>query len=260
MSVGTVGGPKGNVSVDRTSVLEWVAPAVKSTVGSKFLVAITGLILVGFLLGHFAGNALVFKGRDAINTYARGLRDLGWLLWVARGGLLAAFIVHIYLGTTLTMRNWAARPERYQFQATMRATFASRTMLFSGLVILAFTIYHLAHYTFAVVQTAPDGRNFHELVQRGWDPAHPTAPRYDVYNMVVFGFSNVWISATYIIAQLILGLHLSHGIASTFQTLGWNSPKYWPMIRNIGWLVSAIIVLGNISIPVAVMAGWVPPV
>jgi len=260
MSAGTVSRPKGTVSVDNTPALDWMTSAVKTTVGTKFVVAITGLLLVGFLIAHFAGNSLIFKGRDAINAYARGLRDLGWLLWAARIGLLTIFAVHVFLGIKLNLRNKAARPDKYQHPSTLRASLASRTMLLSGLVILAFAIYHLAHYTFTVVQMAPSGQNFHELVQTGWNPHDPTEPRADVYNMVVYGFSNVWISASYIIAQLILGLHLSHGIASTMQTLGWNSPKYWPMIRNLGWLVTAIIVIGNMTIPVAVLMGRIPPI
>src|SRR5262245_44909640 len=123
MSAGTISRPKGTVSVDNATALEWVGPAFQTTVGSKFLVAITGLMLVGFLIAHVAGNALIYKGPDSLNAYAKGLRDLGWLLWVARIGLLVVFVVHIYLATSLTMRNMAARPERYQFQATVRATF-----------------------------------------------------------------------------------------------------------------------------------------
>ena len=230
---------------------------LESTIGSKYLVAITGLILVGFLLAHFAGNALVFKGRDALNTYARGLRDLGALLWIARGGLLLAFVVHIYLGIKLNLRNKAARPDKYQHPATVRALFALRTMLLSGMLILAFTVYHLAHYTFGVTQHGPNGVNFHDMVEVGWNPKNPADPRYDVYAMVIAGFSNPWVSISYIIAQLILGLHLSHGIASTMQTFGWNSPRCWPTIRFVGLLVTAVIVLGNISIPVAVWSGMV---
>jgi succinate dehydrogenase / fumarate reductase cytochrome b subunit len=259
MSAGSVSRPKGRISVDQPASLDvnWFGPVLKSTVGSKYLVAITGLMLVGFLLAHFAGNALVFKGRDALNTYARGLRDLGALLWVARIGLLVVFVVHIYLAVKLSLRNKAARPDKYQHPATVRASFASRTMLLSGLLILVFTVYHLAHYTFAVTQHGPSGENFHDMVETGWNPKNPAEPRYDVYAMVIHGFSNPWVSISYIVAQLILGLHLSHGISSTMQTIGWNSPRCWPMIRCIGLTITAIIVLGNISIPAAIWAGWV---
>lgn len=257
MSAGTISRTKGVISVDANASSSRLLVPLASTVGQKYLVAVTGLLLVGFLVGHFAGNALIFKGRDALNAYARGLRDLGGLLWAARIGLLVTFVAHIAIATRLNLRNQAARPEAYHYRRFTRASFASRTMLLSGLVVLAFTVYHLAHYTFAIAQTTPDGRNFHQLVQTDWDPLDRAKERADVYRMVVLGFSNVWISVAYIAAQLVLGLHLSHGISSTFQTLGWNSPRWWPLIRNLGWLVTAAIVLGNISIPIAVLAGWV---
>jgi len=257
MSAGTLSRTKGVISVDASSSPGGLGAPFGSTVGQKYLVAATGLILVGFLLGHFAGNALIFKGRDALNAYARGLHDLGALLWVARIGLLVAFIVHVTVATRLNLRNRAARPEPYQYRRFTRATLASRTMLLSGLMILAFLLYHLAHFTFAVTQQTPDGRNFHQLIQTDWDPLDRAKPRADVYRMVVFGFQNVWVSLTYIAAQLVLALHLSHGVSSTFQTFGCSSPRCWPLIRNVGWLVTAVIVLGNISIPVAVWMRWV---
>jgi succinate dehydrogenase / fumarate reductase cytochrome b subunit len=257
MSAGPISRTKGVISVDANAGPGRLLAPLATTVGQKYIVAVTGLILVGFLVGHFAGNALIFKGRDALNAYARGLRDLGALLWVARIGLLVAFVVHIAVATRLNLRNKAARPEPYRYRRFTRATFASRTMLLSGLVILAFTLYHLAHYTFAVTQHAPDGTSFHQLVQTDWDPLDRAKPRADVYRMVVLGFQNVWVSLIYVAAQLVLALHLSHGVGSTFQTLGWNAPRYGPLIRNLGWLLTAVIVLGNISIPAAVLAGWV---
>lgn len=249
MSVGTLPPHKGAAVSARTPLATWLMPALGSTIGSKMLVAITGLMLVGFLCGHLAGNLLIFKGPEAINAYAKGLKDLGGLLWVARIGLLGAFVLHVGLAVRLQMRNRSARPERYQYTGTVQASAASLTMLYSGLLVLAFVVYHLAHYTLGLVHGADSGANLLEL--------HDPLGRHDVYRMVVIGFSKWWVSLSYIVAQLVLWFHLSHGISSVFQTLGLNAPKYWPIIRGAGLLLATTIVVGNISIPLAVLLGWV---
>jgi succinate dehydrogenase / fumarate reductase cytochrome b subunit len=249
MSVGTLPPHKGAVATAKTPLSAWLFPALASTIGSKFLVALTGMMLVGFLCGHLAGNLLIFKGQDALNAYAKGLKDLGGLLWVARLGLLGAFVLHIFLAVRLQMRNRSARPERYQHSGTVQASTASVTMLYSGLLILAFVIYHLAHYTLGLVHASDSGGNLLEL--------HDKLGRHDVYTMVLTGFSKWWVSLSYIVAQVVLWFHLSHGISSVFQTLGLNAPKYWPIIRGAGLLLATIIVVGNISIPTAVLLGWV---
>lgn len=248
MSIGTLPPQKGPISSAKSSVLSWLLPALRSTIGSKFLVAITGLMLVGFLLAHLSGNLLIFKGQDAINNYAKMLKDLGPGLWVMRIGLLTVFVVHVGLAIKLTRRNAAARPEKYQFNATVQASSASRTMVYTGLLILAFVVYHLAHYTLGWVQTK-NGTNFLNL--------HDQLGRHDVYAMVVAGFSNPLVTLSYIIAQVILAFHLSHGISSVFQTLGWNTPRYSSLIRCGGLLVTAVIVGGNILIALAVQTGFV---
>jgi succinate dehydrogenase / fumarate reductase cytochrome b subunit len=252
MTVGNLPARKGRAYVSKTSKPSGLLKTFTSTIGSKFVVAVTGLLLVGFLFAHLAGNLLIYSGRDGINSYAKGLRDLGPMLWLARIALLSIFALHICLALRLKRRNVTARPEGYQFNATVQASLASRTMLLSGLVILAFVIYHIAHYTMGWVHTTADGRHFLDLR----DPLG----RNDVYSMVVAGFSQWWVSATYIIAQLILGLHLSHGISSIFQTLGWSTPRYWPTIRCVGLTATALLVIGNISIPIAVLSGIVKPV
>src|SRR2546427_783475 len=148
----------------RAAIRETLLPALGTTVGHKYLVALTGLALTGFVIAHMTGNLLVFKGRDALNSYALFLKDHGGLLWAARLGLLAAFVLHIALAVRLTLRNRAARPQAYVYEDTVQASVASRTMIWSGLAILAFVIFHLLHYTFgAVFATAPDGTNFLDL-------------------------------------------------------------------------------------------------
>ncbi len=239
-------------------------PALGTTVGSKYLVALTGLALSGFVVAHMSGNLLIFKGRDALNTYAKFLKDQGMILWAARLGLLAVFVLHLWLALRLTLRNRDARPVRYVHEDTVQASWASRHMALTGLVILAFLIFHLLHYTFGLVAaTTPDGRNFLDLHEsaraaaQGAGPIDPARGRHDVYAMTVYGFRNVWVSVAYIVAQVFLGLHLSHGIASTFQSTGWCAPRVWPVIRTVGVAIALIVMIGNIAMPLAVMTGEV---
>jgi succinate dehydrogenase / fumarate reductase cytochrome b subunit len=229
----------------------WLFAALGTTVGQKYIVALTGLALTGFVLMHMAGNLLLFRGREALNAYALFLKERGALLWVARGGLLIVFVVHIWLGIRLTLRNRAARPTRYAYEDTVQASWASRTMIWSGLVILAFVIFHLMHYTFGLVAaTAPNGQNFLTLNDH---PSDPARGHHDVYAMTVYGFRVVPVAIAYIVAQLFLGLHLSHGVSSTFQSLGWNAPRWWRLIRGIGLAIALAVVIGNIAMPLAVM-------
>jgi succinate dehydrogenase / fumarate reductase cytochrome b subunit len=233
----------------------WLFAALGTTVGSKYLVALTGLALTGFVIVHMAGNLLLFRGRDALNSYALFLKDRGALLWLARAGLLATFVLHIWIAVRLTRRNRAARPARYAYDDTVQASWASRTMIWSGLVILAFVVFHLLHYTFGLVAaTAPDGRNYLDLSE-SLVQATPKDPgkRHDVYAMTVYGFRNVVISIAYIVAQLFLGLHLSHGVSSSFQSLGWTAPRWWRVIRTLSLTVALAVVVGNIAMPLAVM-------
>ena len=242
-------------NASRQRMSRWLFAALGTTVGSKYIVALTGLALTAFVVVHMAGNLLIFRGRDALNSYALFLKDRGGLLWLARGGLLAMFVLHIWLAVRLTLRNRAARPTRYAYEDTVQASWASRTMIWSGLVILAFVIFHLMHYTFGLVAaTAPDGTNFLALSDNPGDPARG---HHDVYAMTVYGFRNVAVSIAYIVAQLFLGLHLSHGVASTMQSLGWSAPRWWWVIRSVGLTIALAVVAGNIAMPLAVMTGLV---
>jgi succinate dehydrogenase / fumarate reductase cytochrome b subunit len=223
-------------------------PLVKSSVGSKYVMALTGLGLMFFVLGHMAGNLLVFAGRDALNSYAHALKHAPVLLWTVRSGLLAIFVVHVVLGIRLTLQNTAARGTPYVYEDTVEANWASRHMMLTGLVILAFLLYHLAHFTFGWVAKAdlPLGvrSNYLDLV----DPAG----RQDVYAMVIYGFRNPWITLSYLIAQGFLGLHLWHGGSSWFQSLGLNAPRYEGVVHRIGPIVATVVVVGNCSMPLAI--------
>jgi succinate dehydrogenase / fumarate reductase, cytochrome b subunit len=215
-----------------------------SSIGAKSIMALTGLGLTFFVIAHMLGNLQLFLGPDALNAYAAKLKDMPELLWLARLGLLAIFAIHIALGIWLWLNNRQARPVPYVYQNTRAATVASRTMLYSGLVLLAFVVFHLAHYTFGWLY--PDYLTFRDPKQR-----------FDVYRMTVEGFRVWWVSLAYIVSMLFLGLHLSHGIASTAQSLGINHPRYNPWIKNGGLALAVILTVGNIAMPVAVLLGVV---
>ena len=232
----------------RTGLAAWFQPYLTSTVGQKVLVAVTGSMLIGFVVAHMLGNLQVFAGRDKLNEYAKTLKSFGPLLWVMRGGLLTVFLVHILLALSLKKRSIDARPIRYVYDNVIQATLASRTMVQTGLLIFLFVLYHLAHFTLGWTQTA-DGTNFLAL--------HDDKGLHDVYAMVIAGFSNPLVSAIYLAAQAVLFLHLSHGIASVAQTLGLNTPRTAGAWRCAGLTIAGLIFIGNASIVVAVWTGLV---
>lgn len=213
----------------------------RSTVGKKLLMALTGLGLTFFVLGHLSGNLLLFKGREAMNAYAHWIQSQGPLLWLARGGLLATFLLHIVLGVQLRQQARAARPVRYAFDETLQASWASRTMIITGLVVLSFVIFHLLHFTFGAIQP----QNF--LLQDG--------EHRDVYGMVVRGFQNHLVSLLYVVSVGLLAFHLSHGLSSMVQTLGFHHARYWPWVQRAGIVVAWSIFAGFASLPAAVLLG-----
>jgi succinate dehydrogenase / fumarate reductase cytochrome b subunit len=260
---------------------------VRSSLGSKYVMAVTGFLLIGFVITHMAGNLLLFAGPDALNSYAHALKDKPALLWTARLILLLIFVVHVVLGIRLTLQNKAARPVPYACEDTLQASWASRHMLLTGLVLLAFVIYHLAHFTLGVVPTqntaaahyTPQGRvdlhspqNYLELAEtrlpgeRNYKPTDKPLGsldskkedvRQDVYSMVIAGFRNPWVSLSYLVAMAFLGLHLWHGGSSWFQSLGLNHPRYNTIIQAIGPLLAIVVVAGNCSIVLSVWLGIV---
>lgn len=221
---------------------------VNSLIISKILVAISGLMMVGFILGHTAANILVYLGpdlgRELLNAYGAGLRETPLLLWGARGGLIVALIVHVLLTIKLVMLNKSAKPVNYKVKNYKRATFASQGMAIFGLVILFFLIYHLMHYTFGV--THPEFMEF--LDEKG---------RHDVYRMVITGFQQPLISVFYVIAVIGLGFHLKHGIQSMIHTLGISSNKIMANTRKISNLLSIAITILLAFIPISILLGLV---
>jgi succinate dehydrogenase / fumarate reductase cytochrome b subunit len=215
----------------------------RSSIGAKAVMAITGAMLFLFLMGHLAGNLLVFKGQDALNSYAQGLQNLGAGLWVIRSGLLAVFLLHIATAMRLHHGNREARPVAYYHEDTVQATWASRYMMMTGLVVLAFVIYHLLHFTFH--QFAPRGIGLDE------------EGRKDVYGMVIAGFSNSAITLSYIAAQVVLLFHLLHGISSAFQSLGWNNKTINPLVKKGLPALAVLIAFGNMTIALSIWLGMV---
>lgn len=198
--------------------------------------AVTGLIGYGFVLGHMVGNLQMFLGPEQMNHYAVVLRQLGGLLYVARITLVVAVLLHIAAAYQLTRMSLESRPIRYEHWKDVGSNYASRTMRWSGPILLLFLIYHLLDFTFG--------------------PTNPDFVPGDVYGNVIASFSVWYISAFYFVAMLALGLHLYHGAWSMFQSLGLNNPKYDPLIRKLTLAITLIVVIGFLSIPVAVMTGY----
>ncbi len=233
-------------ALTRTASAYW-----QSSIGKKLVVAITGLAMVLFLAGHLTGNLLMYAGRDAFNEYAEFLKNAGHgaLIWVARIGLLVVVVLHVWATILLTRENKKARKNEYECKTVIQTTKSARLMIWSGLTILAFIIFHLLHFT--VRLTYDDA----ELV----DPLDPE--RFDAYGMVIRGFEagflNFIVVLFYIVAMTCLCSHLSHGVGSIFQTLGLRSKKSSELIRKISIGYAVVIWLGFISIPIAIFLGFV---
>jgi succinate dehydrogenase / fumarate reductase, cytochrome b subunit len=228
-----------------SALLKSLSAFLGSSIGKKLLVALTGAVLVLFVLGHMIGNLLIFAGPDAINEYGHFLQTMlhGAGVWIARAGLLVCAVVHVVLTVQLTRENRAARTQRYGVNATLRASGSSRIMIVSGLTLLAFIIYHLLHFTVHA------GNSYGGA---GYDTALHGETVHNVYKMVVDGFS--WLPATvfYLIAMALLCSHLSHGVSSMFQTLGLATERTQPLLARIGKAYAALILVGNCSIPIAI--------
>jgi len=225
----------------------FISTFYRSSVGKKIIVAITGVILILFVVGHLLGNLQIFLGPDWINGYSQHLRDLGPLLWAIRIFLLAAVTIHIYATIQLAIENRRARPVPYIEKEHVKATFASRHMLMSGLIVLAFIIYHIAHFTVRV--TDP------RFALLKADPLN----HYDVYSMMVYGFQSYLVSGFYVLGLFLLALHLSHGSSSFFQSLGLNDKKLAPRLALGGRIFAWLLFAGYTSIPIAILLGLIKP-
>lgn len=220
----------------------------RSSLGKKYVMAVSGVILLLFVIGHLVGNLQIFAHPDVINAYAHFLQNMGPGLWAVRLVLLAAVVAHIWAAVELTIENKRARPETYRADDTIQASYASRTMRISGFIVLAFLLFHLAHYTIQVVDT--DYREMYTTLEDG-------AEVHDVHGMMVKGFQNVWISLFYLVGVGLLSWHLRHGFASMFQSVGFRNAKVAGPLEKISIGLAVLYFLGNAAIPLAVLAGWV---
>lgn len=229
--------------------MNWLVRFLGSSIGRKALVALTGLALLGFVVGHLLGNLQIYLGPEALNAYAAGLQSLGGLLWVARGGLLFVLVIHVGLTLKLARENKGARPVAYAHPVgKVAANPATRLMVLTGLTILLFVAYHLAHFTVGAVH--PEHRELaHNTIDALGNP--------DVYGMVIAGFSDPLVAGLYVLAMVALGLHLHHGIASVFQSLGLTNAAYAPLLQKLGRSLAWLLALANAFIPIAVLTGLV---
>jgi succinate dehydrogenase / fumarate reductase cytochrome b subunit len=211
----------------------------QSTNGKKVVMAVTGAMMFAFVVGHMLGNLQMFEAPEHINAYGHFLHNLGELLWIERGILLLAIVLHITATVQLALRSKAARPIGYSRKEAINSSYAARTMYWSGPIVLVFIIFHLMQFTAGYI--------------------HPQAQFIpgDVYHNVVSGFQVWWVSAWYIFAICLLGLHLSHGLWSMFQSVGLAHPKLSPYLRSTARAVAILIVLGYISIPISVLLGFI---
>jgi succinate dehydrogenase / fumarate reductase cytochrome b subunit len=214
-----------------------------SSIGKKWIVGISGALLVLFVLAHLAGNLTIYIGPygEGINVYAQALHASPLFLWAARGGLVLVFLVHIFTTLSLVLENRRARPQRYAVKARVQSTIFARTMALSGLVVLSFLIFH-------VLQFAAGLSPYSHL--------YDLEGRHDVAAMIIKSFHNPWVSGFYLLSLGLLGMHLSHGISSIFQTFGLNGRKSAGLIKHAALFVSWALMLGFASIPVASISGY----
>jgi len=207
----------------------------RSTIGKKVVMAVTGIILVGWIIGHVLGNLLIFRGAAALNEYAALLKSNMALLWAIRAGLIVAVVLHVTAAVQLVRQQAASRPVRYVKQTPQESTVASRTIRWGGAIIAVFIVFHLLHMTTGTL--------------------HPSFSHTDVYGNMLTGLSVPWVAAIYLVAVAALGLHLYHGVWSVFQTLGVNQPSFTGVRRRLAVGIAVLVYLGFTAIPVAILLG-----
>jgi succinate dehydrogenase / fumarate reductase cytochrome b subunit len=217
----------------------------QSSVGRKIIMAVTGTMLIAFICVHLLGNSSIFAGSGAINAYAQKLHSLGPVVWIFRLVMLGLVGVHIFFGIQLTLENKAATPDKNVMVRRLKTGFAAETMIVSGLVLLAFIIYHLLHFTVRV--TNPDI----------YVPIEGGGGMVDVFYMMVNGFNSIFTVLIYVIAMGFLFLHVSHGFQSMFQTYGLSNDRTLPVMENVSKFVAVILLVGYASIPLLIIFGLV---
>jgi succinate dehydrogenase / fumarate reductase, cytochrome b subunit len=223
----------------------WLLRLYRSTIGKKVIMAVTGLLLVAFVIGHMLGNLQVFIGAGQMNAYAAFLKSTGELLWAVRLGLLVAVLLHILMAWQLTMIKRKARPVGYERREPQVSTIASRTMRWGGVLLLVFIVFHILHFTTGTVFP----------VASRPDAMYPQFSHTDVYGNVIAAFRTPWVVALYVVSMLFLMLHLFHGAWSSVRTLGLSKPSRHPLQRRIATAIAVAVWLGFTAVPVAVFFG-----
>ena len=243
-----------------------IANLATSSIGRKFLMALTGLVLTGFVFGHMLGNLQIFLPPDHINGYASFLQGLGPALWAVRGVLLVCVVVHAWAAITLWKESHDARgSEKYAVKKWLAADFASRHMRLTGLMVLAFIVYHILHFTAGIAQpeTFKSALPLWQMTENAREFGIPLASKgeqvHDVYSMVFLSFANPLVAAAYIIAVALLALHLWHGIESLFQTIGLRNHKWACALRGAVGVLALLYVLANIAMPALITTGIAKP-
>jgi succinate dehydrogenase / fumarate reductase cytochrome b subunit len=208
-----------------------------TSIGMKAVMAVTGAVLFGFVIGHMLGHLLMFLGPDTYNAYAMALHNAPALLWGTRVVLLVSVAAHVASAVRVTTINQAARPARYQLRRDMATNYAARTMVWSGPILAFFILYHLAHFTL------------------GATPGNYVHSTENVYNNMVMSFQVPWVLALYVVAVLSLGAHLFHGAWSMFNSLGANHPRYNPFLKRFALVMAVVVTVGFLSVPLAIFAG-----
>ena len=226
----------------------------RSSLGKKYVMAVTGFALFLFVIGHLAGNLQIFLGPEAINRYGDFLQSNPELIWPARLGLLLMVGLHIWSAISVTLENRAARPVGYSVYQPLGSSYASRTMFVGGSIVFVFIIYHLLHYTAEVQYLNFTGQNFAAFMEQL--PGRVPPERHDIYKMMVVGFRQPLVSGFYVLGLALLCLHLSHGASSMFQSLGWKNDAYRPFLDRAAQVVAVLIFVGYTSIPVAILCGY----
>lgn len=225
-----------------------------SSLGKKYIMAVTGFVLFLFVIGHLVGNLQIFLGPEAINRYGHFLQSNPELIWPARLTLLLMVGLHIWSAAMVSLENKAARPVGYAVYQPVGSSYASRHMLIGGSVVFVFIIYHLLHYTAEVQYLNFTGRDFAAFMEKL--PGQVPAERHDIFKMMVVGFSKPLVSGFYVLGLALLCLHLSHGASSMFQSLGWKNEAYRPFLDNAARVVAVLVFLGYTSIPIAILFGY----
>jgi len=219
-----------------------------SSLGKKYIMAVSGLLMFLFVIGHLAGNLQFFLGAESINRYGHFLQTNLELIWPARIVLLIVLFLHVWAAIKLSAENKAARPVAYANWNPTVASYASRTMLMSGLIVFVFIVYHLLHYTLVIKNINFTGEDFAGYMD--------SQNRHDIFKMMIMGFSNIWVSLFYVIGIALLCLHLSHGVSAMFQSLGWKNKVYGPCLDSLARYVAVLIFIGYVSIPISVKLGY----